>query len=149
MIENNIKTLVLEELKLLLKSYDVLKYSLENCNKIGIKDHYTMSELTEFEGLSSRFARTSDILTQKLLKSLFIYLQEEARFFIDRCNLSEKMGLVEKADSLYNIRKLRNDITHDYVYNDISEIFKPLLEYSEQLMSIIDTVEKYITGKIV
>jgi len=65
-------------------------------------------------------------------------MQEEAKFFIDRCNLSEKIGLVDTADDLYNIRKLRNDIYHKYCITDITEIFEPLLQYSSLLLDIVD-----------
>ena len=140
--------LLADEIKLLNKSIEVLKYSLNNCHQIGIKNNYNMAELSEFESLSGRFARSSDILTQKILKTLFIILQEDAKFFIDRCNLSEKLGLVQNSDDLYNIRKLRNDIAHEYCLVDISEIFDPLLIYSDLLLIIIKNTTNFITEKL-
>ena len=145
MKNNKIIELLDDELKLLIKSTEVLKYSLNNCKAIGIKDEYSMSELSEFEALSSRFSRSSDILTQKVLKTLFIILQENAKFFIDRCNLSEKLNLVDSSDDLYNIRKLRNEIAHEYCIIDITDIFEPLIEYSNLLLKIIDNSQEYIT----
>ena len=88
------KELLKANLDLLMKSVNYLEYSLNNCKMIGIKDEYTMSELSEFESLSGRFSRSSDIVTQKVLKTLFIYMQEDAPFFIDRCHSAEKMGLI-------------------------------------------------------
>jgi len=122
----------------------ILQYSLDNCKVIGIKNEYNMSELSEFEALSSRFSRSSDILTQKVLKTLFIILQENAKFFIDRCNLSEKLNLVDSANDLYDIRKLRNEIAHEYCIVDITDIFEPLIEYSNLLLKIIDNSKEYI-----
>jgi hypothetical protein len=148
MNKEKIIQLLHDELFLLNKSLDVLNYSLENCKKIGIQPEYNMLELSEFESLSSRFARSSDILTQKVLKTLFIYMQEEAKFFIDRCNLSEKIGLVDTADDLYHIRKLRNDISHEYCITDITEIFEPLLQYSNLLLDIVDNTKIYIEENI-
>ncbi len=142
--QENLFKLLHKELELLAKSVTVLTYSYSQCQQIGLKDAYNMPELSEFESLSGRFARSSDILTQKILKTLFILLQEDAKFFIDRCNLSEKMGLVENADDLYAIRKLRNDIAHEYCLDDITSIFKPLLDYSGLLLKIIDDVVAYI-----
>lgn len=65
-------------------------------------------------------------------------------FLSTGCNLSEKMGLVENADDLYAIRKLRNDIAHEYCLDDITKIFKPLLDYSELLLKIIGDVTAHI-----
>ena len=143
-----IKKLLIANLELLKKSVDYLDYSFNNCKVVGIKSDYTMLELNEFEALSGRFSRSSDILTQKVLKTLFIYLQEDAIFFIDRCNLAEKMELVKSADDLFNIRQLRNKISHEYSHAEISGIFEPLLEYSEILLTIIHNVEKYILNRV-
>ena len=148
MRQNKMKKLLTDELALLEKSLVMLNYSLENCQKIGIKDEYSMPELSEFEALAGRYSRSSDILTQKIIKTLFILLQEEAKFFIDRCNLSEKMGFVDSSDDLYAIRKLRNDIAHEYCIVDITEIFKPLIENSGLLLVIVGRVKDYIEERI-
>ena len=139
-----VKELLIDNLELLQKSVVYLDYSFKHCKSIGIKTKYTMSELNEFEALSGRFSRSSDILTQKVLKSLFIYIQEDAVFFIDRCNLAEKMGLVDSAEGLFNIRQLRNKISHEYSNAEISDILSPLLEYSVILLATIHNVNKYI-----
>jgi len=139
-----VKELLIDNLELLQKSVVYLDYSFNHCKSIGIKTEYTMPELNEFEALSGRFSRSSDILTQKVLKSLFIYIQEDAVFFIDRCNLAEKMGLVKSAEDLFNIRQLRNKISHEYSDAEISDILTPLLEYSVILLATIHNVKKYI-----
>lgn len=144
----SMKKLLIDELVLLDKSVLMLKYSLENCQEIGIKNEYSMPELSEFEALAGRYSRSSDILTQKIIKTLFILFQEEAKFFIDRCNLSEKMGFVDSSDDLYVIRKLRNDIAHEYCIVDITEIFNPLMDNSSLLLIIIERVKAYIEEKI-
>jgi len=63
MNRTKLQSLLYEELELLIQSVTVLKYSFENCLNIGIKTDYTMAELSEFESLCSRFARSSDLLT--------------------------------------------------------------------------------------
>lgn len=133
-------------LELLMKSVDYLEYSLANCRVIGVKEEYTMAELSEFESLSGRFSRSSDICTQKVLKSIFIYLQEDVSLFIDRCHLAEKIGVIQTAEELFNIRQLRNQIAHEYSQAEISDIFDPLLEYSDSLVQIIQNIEQYIIG---
>jgi hypothetical protein len=143
-MKSPVKALLLDNLELLKKSVIYLEYSFNHCKLIGIKTDYTMPELNEFEALSGRFSRSSDILTQKVLKTLFIYLQEDAVFFIDRCNLAEKMGLIESADDLFNIRQLRNKISHEYSDAEISNILEPLLNYSVLLLTIIENTNQHI-----
>ena len=50
-----------EDLNRLDRSVEMLKYSLQQCWKIGIKEDYSLEELDRFESLTSRFVRTSDI----------------------------------------------------------------------------------------
>ncbi|HEY9593052.1 MAG TPA: hypothetical protein VHE79_01150 [Spirochaetia bacterium] len=52
------------------KSVEWLRRSHEKCARIGIKDSYTEEELDSFGNLASRFARTIDIITSKVLRSI-------------------------------------------------------------------------------
>lgn len=140
----NLKKQLDIDLAYLDKSVKVLEYSLQKAQNIGIKDMYEIEELDVFEALTSRYARTADILTQKILKNLFMIMQEDAKTFIDRCNLSEKLNIVEDAQTLYTIRKLRNDIAHEYCITDISEVFHDVLEFAEVLLKTAKNVQTYI-----
>ena len=130
------------------KSLIVFKYSLNKAKEIGIKEEYNMEELEIFESLTGRYSRTADILTQKIIKTIFMIMQEDAKTFIDRCNLCEKLEIVENADILYNIRNLRNEIAHEYVSNDITEIFNLLLLFSDNLLDTIKNTKIYIDKNI-
>jgi hypothetical protein len=96
-----------------------------------------MEELDAFENLTSRFARTSDIYTQKIMKGIILILREDARTFLDSANLFEKLNIAD-VEELKLIRDLRNEISHEYRLSDVSEIFEGVLEYSVKLLRIID-----------
>ena len=136
------------DLSYLDKSMYVLDYSLKKAQSIGIKSDYILEELDVYEALTSRYARTADILTQKVVKNLFMIMQEDTKTFIDRCNLSEKLEIINNAQELYNIRKLRNDIAHEYCIADISEIFKDVLVYSDALLKIAEKYRIYISENL-
>jgi hypothetical protein len=148
---NKKELLIRNELKnnlgILDKALDTFNYSYKNCKKIGIKDEYSYEELDKFESLTSRFARISDILTQKILKSIFLLLREDAKTFIDRINKAEKLEIIASADELKTIRDLRNEIAHEYCIDNISEIFENVLNCSGGLLKIIDSVKRYIVFK--
>jgi len=42
---------------------------------------------------------------------------------IDAVNFLEKIGIVESAEDLLNIRGLRNQIAHDYVTEDLNSLY--------------------------
>lgn len=135
-----------EDLNRLDRSVEMLKYSLQKCRNIGIKEDYSLEELDRFESLTSRFARTSDIYTQKVMKGIILALREEANTFIDRANLFEKLEIAN-AEELKLIRDLRNEISHEYKVDDIAEIFEAVMEYCDELMEIIDKTKVFVLAK--
>lgn len=124
----------------------ILQHSLLQCQKIGVKADYSLEELDRFECLTSRFARTSDIYTQKVMKGVILILREEANTFIDRSNLFEKLE-ISSAEDLKLIRDLRNEISHEYKIDDITEIFEAVIEYSEKLIEVIKRTKAFAEKK--
>ena len=136
-----------ENFEALEKSLDVLNYSFRKCKSLGEKEEYEQEEQESFEALTSRFARTSDILTQKVFKSLFALLQENVKTIIDSANILEKLGIVENADDILNIRELRNQIAHEYVEADLNSLFMDVMRYVPALETVIDSLKKYINNQ--
>jgi uncharacterized protein with HEPN domain len=132
-----------ENLVLLHKSVIALDYSYDKCRAIGEKEKFDLEQQESFEALTARFARTSDILTQKVFKTLFILLQENIKTIIDAANLLEKLAVLESADDLLNVRELRNQIAHEYVESDVKALFFDVLRYVPEIKKIINNVTAY------
>ena len=128
------------------RAVEILKYSLQQCRKIVIKADYSLEELDRFECLTSRFARTSDVYTQKIMKGIILILREEAKTFIDKANLFEKLE-ISTAEDFKMIRDLRNEVSHEYKLDDITEIFEPIVEYSGKLIEIIGKTKEFVNNK--
>jgi len=125
------------------KALEALEYSHRKCVIIGEKPEYDLEEQESFEALTARFARAADILTQKALKTLFALLQEDIRTRIDAANFAEKIGIIESADRLLNIRELRNQIAHEYVRQNLNAIFMDVLRYVPELKTVIGNLKNY------
>ena len=136
-----------EEIANLDKSIDALNHSYGKCKKIRETKEYGLDEQEIFEALASRFARSSDILTQKVLKSLFILLQENVKTMIDSAHLLEKLEVIDDADDLLNIREVRNQIAHDYITEDIKGFYLEVLHYIPLLKRIVDKVKTFYNNK--
>ena len=132
-----------EYLGLLDKSVVALLYSYKKCLAIKEAPEYDLEQQESFEALTARFARTSDILTQKVFKTLFILLQQNTNTIIDAANFLEKIGIVVNADDLLNIREIRNQIAHEYLESDIQAMFYDVLRYVPFLNKIIDNLINY------
>ena len=135
--------LLSNELKLLENSVATFVASCEKCKKIGLKKDYNFEELESFDSLTSKFARTSDIFTQKILRTIFFILRENTITFIDKVNLAEKLCLITSADDLIEIRDLRNLIAHEYIPENIIGLFQDIFNLSESLLKSIEMTKTY------
>jgi len=87
--------------RLLLQALPSFERSLSKCRSIPLdKEPLSFEAEESFDSLTFKFARISDIFTQKLLKSLVLYLREDAPTFLDRMNLCEKLGVIPSAESI-------------------------------------------------
>jgi len=135
--------LLQEELELLGKAADILKYSNDVCGKIGIKEDYTYDELDKFESFTGRFARLSDLLIQKIFRLIESIELESPGTVRDRINKAEKRGLIESADIFIEIRVLRNQIAHEYIQDEIKEMFEKVLGYTPQLLDCVERIQTH------
>lgn len=139
----NMKQLLVNELKLLADTRDVLLYSFNKCSAIGIKESYEPEELESFESFTGRFARLSDILIQKVFR-LLDELELEAQGSIrDRINRAEKKELVASGDIFVEIRMIRNEIGHEYLPEAIREIFVKVLSLTPHLLDSVERTMAY------
>jgi len=63
----------------------------------------------------SRFGRLQDTVGDKLLPALLSALAETLGPAIDNLDKAEKLKLIESADGWMEIRRLRNQMVHEYI----------------------------------
>ncbi len=89
-VNNDLLELLSKELKLLEDSTEILKYSYGNCQKIGIQKDFVIEDMDQFEAFTSRFARMSDMLIQKVFRLLDKIELDDEGTIRDRINRAEK-----------------------------------------------------------
>lgn len=139
----DLKALLLEEIRLLGNAAEVLKYSLDQCYLIGSKETYTTEELTEFEALTARFSRLSDLLIKKAFRALDEYELEEPGTIRDRINRAEKRNVVQNTEDLVKIRILRNEIVHEYLPEELNGLFAEVMLIAPVLLEIASRTVAY------
>jgi uncharacterized protein with HEPN domain len=76
----------------------------------------TDSELAErVEAFVGRFGRLQDTVGDKLLPALLAALGEPTGAAIDNLDRAERFGWLESSDTWMTMRKLRNQMIHEYV----------------------------------
>jgi hypothetical protein len=132
---------------LLARSIETLHISVEKANKIGVKQEYSFEEMETFDSLTSKFNRTSDLYTQKILRSCWSLLHEPFMPFIDMLNKSEKIGLIKSADEMIEIRDLRNQIAHEYIPEAIQELIPEVINMAALLQENITMTRTFATAR--
>lgn len=139
----DLKRLLQKELQLLEDASQVLEYSFTKCSRIGLKSDYSPEELESFESLCSRFARLSDIMTQKIFRLLAEIALEQPGTVRDRINRAEKWNLIESAEDFVAIRIVRNDIAHEYLPEAILDLFKKVMKLTPALLKGVALTTDY------
>ncbi len=120
-----------------------LKRSYTICSEIGVKESYTEEEFDDFETLTSRFARVSDIIIQKAFRSIDAVEFENKGTLIDAVNRAHKRRFFESIEILREIRELRNTIAHEYVQEGLAETFADVLKFTPDLFGITVQIKNY------
>jgi len=134
-----------ENINTLNLSADWVRHSYEQTSTIEPKDRYTIEEFDKLENLTSRYARTTDMLVNKVLRSIDTVELEDIGTIIDIMNRAEKRGLVSSAKLLHIIKDLRNNIVHEYKIAEITRFFADVQKYTPLLLEIIQNVNVYCT----
>jgi hypothetical protein len=139
------ETLVLLRMNLegMRKSIEWLRRSHEKCSRIGIRQSYSVEEFDAFENLASRFARTIDIIVNKMFRSIDAMELEDGGTLIDVINRAEKRALVVTAERIRDLKQLRNDIVHEYETDDLKQLFSQALESTPELFQIAEKTARY------
>jgi len=133
-----------QDYNLLKKQLFWIKLSYDECKIIGIKKEYHIDEFSKFETLCSRYSRSIDFLIRKMFRTLDSFEFENQGTLVDVVNNAHKRLLFGSIDELRIMKDIRNTIVHEYIEDDLVDVFEEVLEYSEKLITIINTTIGYI-----
>jgi uncharacterized protein YutE (UPF0331/DUF86 family) len=136
-----------QDRKLLQKQLFWVEISYNECKNIGIKPQYTVEEFGKFETLCSRYSRGIDFLIRKLFRTIDEYEFENQGTLIDVVNNAHKRGLFEDMEELRIMKDVRNTIVHEYIEDELVDVFEEVLEYTEKLIIIIKNSLEYMDKK--
>lgn len=117
------------------KSYDLI---VNNIQDLAFSDQ-----------IIYRYSKLQDTMGAKLFKSLLLYQVENVdKPFLDILNQLEKMDIVD-VDEWFEIRDLRNEISHDYDNSNsvVINILNMILELKDKLKKILNSIDKIMSVK--
>jgi len=132
-----------KEIQDLKQARDSLKYSYDRCRPFVVEAGMDNETMERFEALTARFARLSDIMIQKVFRTLDALDLEDRGTVRDRIHRAEKRKIIESADAFVDIRMVRNEIAHEYQKQTVLEIFERVMFLTPTLMSAVEHIEAY------
>lgn len=134
--------------RLLEKQLAWIQLSCDECKVIQTKEHYTIEEFGKLEILCSRYSRGIDFLIRKIFRTIDEFEFENQGTLVDVVNNAHKRGLFDDIEELRIMKDVRNTIVHEYIEDDLVEVFDEVLLYSQKLIQIIQNTLDYIDRKL-
>jgi uncharacterized protein YutE (UPF0331/DUF86 family) len=100
-------------------------------------------ELERLESMASRFARLSDVLTQRVMRLVDDLELTPEGSLLDRIQRAEKRGWVQSAEDLIRIRELRNLVAHEYAADRMAEIYAGIARLAPTLLAVVPKIRAY------
>ena len=154
MVPSNLELIYFQEqLMLTQKREEVLHYSFQKVTPIiqlletNVDAEISPEQSEILEALTARFARLSDILIQKLFRAIDALELTDEGSLIDRINRMEKREIIRNAQEWLELRKLRNQIAHDYVLEDLIPLYQSVFSQCQILLSAVDAIVNYAVQK--
>jgi hypothetical protein len=91
----------------------------------------------------SRFGRLQDTVGDKLLPTLLTALAETPGPAIDNLDKAEKFGLIASADAWMEMRRLRNQMVHEYI-EDLAVLASALRSGHDFVPSLVSSARRCV-----
>ena len=135
--------LLRDELRDLDRAAAHLRFSIDRTRGLLEQGDWQPEELERLESLASRFARLSDLLTQRLMRLVDDLELMASGTLLDRIRRAEKRLWVDDAATLVRIRELRNMIAHEYAADSLVELYTAVANLAPELLAIVPKARIY------
>jgi uncharacterized protein YutE (UPF0331/DUF86 family) len=138
-----------EQLQLMRAAATVLEESRGRMQEFRdrLGSELSVGERESCEALTARFARLSDLLLQRVFRTIDqIELVDEGSA-LDRLQRMEKRGVIPSAERWRELRTLRNAIVHDYLIESADRVLTDALAGAPELLETAKRLEAYARTK--
>lgn len=122
----------------LVKSLSYLEYTYGRVGGLSTKlSELAPEELERWDGMATRFARSSDLFLSKYVKAAV--KKDHPAFdgsFRDFLHRAEKLKLIDDVAQWLDIRDLRNVAMHEYSEGDLEKILVKFLQHTPTLLAL-------------
>ncbi len=115
-------------------------------------DDLTDEQVENLDQYIFRFSKLQDAMGKRLFRSVLISLEEEVKNkpFIDLLNRLEQLGAIKNKEEWLLLRKLRNDLSHEYLNKSEANALNINIVYGNtyKLYDIFIQVKMYVNDNL-
>jgi len=134
------KKTALENLKLCKEQLSAalkwLERSYCQCKSIELTQPFNEEDFDKLENLTSRFARVTDLLINKMYRAIDLVELKQPGSLIDTINNAEKNHLIDSVDQARTLKDIRNEIAHEYKLEDQKYLFNEVMLETAELLKL-------------
>lgn len=151
-MDNGIKERLVALVRIVRKEMEHLNYSRQQLFREAFTEKRaieldTNPELAQvLEAYVSRFCRLQDTVGDKLLVTWLKATQEKVGVAIDNLDRAEKLGFLESSDKWLEIRRIRNQMIHEYIEDPMQ--LSEAVNISKQHIALIENFAKKLISDI-
>jgi hypothetical protein len=143
----DLKDLFSRNLTQSMKSVEWLERSINKVKDKSLTVPIDPDTADAFETLTSRFSRSTDLLTTRLWRSLDIYELEERGTLIDAVNKAHKRQIISDPNIIRRARELRNQFAHEYEDDKLILLWAEILRLAPEVCSAIRATLAYAKSR--
>jgi hypothetical protein len=136
--------LILREFNDLKKAVYLLESSIRKFKPYRVRKIYTPVELEYYDSLAFRFEKAVELFLH-FFKGLELYQSGKVSDTLrDRLLLMQKLKIIDNTDFWIEARLLRNKVAHDYLPEQLKDIYREIFKKSKNMLKYMSNIEKNI-----
>jgi hypothetical protein len=136
--------LISREFNDLKKAVYLLKASLRKFKSYSVNKIYSPVELEYYDSLAFRFEKSIELFLH-FFKGLESYYSGKISDTLrDRLLFMQKLKLIDSIDFWIEARLLRNKVAHDYLPEQLKDIYQEIHKKSKSMLIYMGNIEKHM-----
>lgn len=136
--------LILKEFNDLKKGVYLLKSSIKKFKPFKVRKTYTPLELEYYDSLAFRFEKAVELFLH-FFKGLELYHSGKVSDTLrDRLLLMQKLKIIDGIDFWIEARLPRNKVAHDYLPEQLKDIYQEIFKKSKAMLKYMSNIEKHM-----
>jgi hypothetical protein len=136
--------LILKEFDDLKRGAYLLKASIGKFKPYKVRKIYSPLELEYYDSLAFRFEKAVELFLH-FFKGLESYHSGKVSDTLrDRLLFIQKLKIIDSIDFWIEARLLRNKVAHDYLPEQLKDIYREIFKKSRTILKYMNNIEKHI-----